>query len=220
MLDGSTILETELPVVVELRTLTAEDAGPFAEHIASDLDRLKEHLPWPATTATSAGAERWLGAYERGEGGRVLAAGAWSRGVLIGGAVLFRHDVPQHNVEIGCWVVAAGEGRGVALAACRTLLGVAVDTLHVERVEWRTTNANVRSRYLAEKLGFRYEGTLRSNYVLDGARCDTVVLSLVGGEITRAPATAKCGDEPRSTRAIAPGRDLTTSSTNAGRGWR
>ena len=186
MLDGCAILETALPVAVELRPLTAEDAGPFAAHIASDLGRLSEHLPWPATTATSAGAGRWLGAYQRGEDGRVLAAGAWSDGVLIGGAVLFRHDVQQHNVEIGCWVLEAGEGRGVALAACRALLTVALDSLHAERVEWRTTTANVRSRHLAEKLGFRYEGTLRSNYILHGARHDTVVLSLVGGEIIRA----------------------------------
>jgi RimJ/RimL family protein N-acetyltransferase len=42
---------------------------------------------------------------------------------------------------------------------------------------------NSRSRALAERLGFRYEGTLRSAYVLNGRRYDMDVLSLVGREL-------------------------------------
>ena len=41
------------------------------------------------------------------------------------------------------------------------------------------------SRGLAERLGFRHEGTLRSAYVLRGERYDLDVLSLVGDELTR-----------------------------------
>jgi ribosomal-protein-serine acetyltransferase len=83
-------------------------------------------------------------------------------------------------------VEAAGEGHGLASAACRALLRVARADLRVERIEWRSTTVNVRSRRLAERLGFRYEGTLRSNYLLGAARLDTDVLSLVGGEIDQA----------------------------------
>jgi RimJ/RimL family protein N-acetyltransferase len=65
------------------------------------------------------------------------------------------------------------------------LLGLARSCLGVERVEWHSTTVNVRSRKLAERLGFQYEGTLRSNYVLGDSRLDTDVLSLVGAEIDR-----------------------------------
>ncbi len=186
MLDHDAALETALPGAVTLTRLTSADAVVFAEHVALDLERLGAYLPWPAHTATADGAERWLGAYERREDGRVLAAGAWSGPRLVGGAVLFHHDAGQGNVELGCWVVSAGEGRGVAFSACRELLAIARNDLRVERVEWRTTTVNLRSRQLARRLGFRREGTLRSNYVVHDTRHDTDVLALVGAEIDRA----------------------------------
>lgn len=186
MCDGDAALETTLPGVVTLRRLTSGDAVVFAEHVAADLERLGEYLPWPAHTATPEGAERWLGRYERGEDGRVLVAGAWSGPQLVGGAVLFGYDAAQGNIEIGCWVVTAGEGYGVAFSACRELLAIARNELRVERVEWRTATANLRSHQLATRLGFRREGTLRSNYVVHETRHDTDVFALVGVEIDRA----------------------------------
>ena len=45
---------------------------------------------------------------------------------------------------------------------------------------WRCTTVNPRSRALAERLGFVYEGTQRSAHVLHGERYDLDVLSLVG----------------------------------------
>jgi ribosomal-protein-serine acetyltransferase len=178
--------EATLPNAVILRRLSSADAVVFAEHVARDLERLGQHLPWPERTATTQGAERWLRAYERHEDGRVLVVGAWDGLRLIGGAVLFHHDAEHANVEIGCWVLAAGEGRGLAYAACRELLAIARNELEAERVEWRTTPVNERSRRLAERLGFRHDGTLRSNYVMHDARHDTEVFSLIGSEIDRA----------------------------------
>src|SRR4051812_39915828 len=172
-------LDTRHPGPVTLRRLSTADAEAFARHVAQDRERLLTYLPWPEATGTPEGAAEWLGPYERTEDGRVVAAGAWSDGELLGGALLFHHDPTFHNIEIGCWVVQAGEGHGIAAAACRAMLDIARDKLRAERIEWRTTTVNPRSRRLAEKLGFQYEGTLRSNYVLEGRRQDTDVLSLL-----------------------------------------
>jgi ribosomal-protein-serine acetyltransferase len=185
VLASDTLLATALPGPVTLRRLTAADARVFAEHVALDLERLGEYLAWPARTVTPEGAERWLGAHERREDGRVLAAGTWSGQRLLGGAVLFHHDAGQGNIEIGCWVVSGAEGTGVAFAACKELLAIARNELGAERVEWRTTTLNRRSLSLAGRLGFRHEGTLRSSYLLRGTRHDTAVLALVGAEIDR-----------------------------------
>ena len=179
-------LSTALPDPVRLKRLTSADAGAFAAHVSRDRDHLGEHLPWPAVTDTPEGAAEWLGRYDRQEDGRVIAGGAWRGDELLGGALLFQHDPAHGNVELGTWVVIAGEGRGVARAACRALLAHARRELQVERVEWHAAVANVRSRRLAERLGFRHEGTLRSNFLLRGERHDTDVLSLVGAEIDAA----------------------------------
>jgi len=176
-------LETRLPGRVTFSLLTAADADAFAAHVSADLDRLRTHLPWPDATSTPEGAAGWLGAYERQEDGRVGVGGMWHDGRLLGGALLFHHDPQAAIVELGCWVVAAGEGAGVVSAACRRLLGHARADLAVERVEWHAGTTNERSRRLAERLGFVHEGTLRSNYPLRGERLDTDVLSLVGAEL-------------------------------------
>lgn len=170
---------------VELRRLGSADADAFAAHVAGDLEHLGEHLPWPALTRDPSGAADWLGAYERQEEGRVLAAGAWQGDALVGGGVLFRHDPDAAAVELGIWMVTGSEGRGLAGAVCRTLLAVARRDLRAERVAWNCTTGNARSRRLAERLGFVFEGTLRSSYVLRGRRLDIDVLSLVGAELDR-----------------------------------
>jgi len=193
VLDEALVLRTGLPGPVTLRRLTRGDAHAVAALVAADEPRLGEHLSWPAVTTTPEGAERWLGPYEDGEGGRVLMAGAWHAHELLGGAMLLNHDATNANVELGCWLATAAEGHGVAAAACRALLRIARAELGAERVEWRASTKNERSRRLAGRLGFRYEGTLRADYALRGTRLDTDVLSLVGGEID---AAASGGDAP------------------------
>lgn len=183
MLEHPVVLDTGLTGEVTFRRLSAADADAFAAHVMSDLDRLRAHLPWPDVTSTPEGAAGWLTAYDVQEDGRVGVGGMWHDGTLLGGALLFHHDPGFANVELGCWVVAAGEGAGVVSAACRVLLHVARADLGAERVEWHAASTNLRSRQLAERLGFSYEGTLRSNYVLSGQRLDTDVLSLVGPEL-------------------------------------
>ena len=183
MLENPVDLDTGLPVPVVLRALTTADAVAFADHVAGDLPRLAEHLPWPAFTDTPDGAAGWLGPYERREDGRVVVGGIWAGDALVGGALLFHHEPSAAVVEIGCWLTAAAEGGGVAAAACAALIGLARSELAAERVEWHSTTTNTRSRRLAERLGFQHEGTLRSNYVLRGERLDTDVLSLVGAEL-------------------------------------
>ena len=118
-----------------------------------------------------------------GRNGRVLAAGAFDGSEIVGGALLAHHDPPAASVELGCWATSGVQGLGVARAASEALIAYARAELAVERVAWRSTTVNGRSRALAERLGFRYEGTLRSAYVLRDERYDIDVLALVGAEL-------------------------------------
>ncbi|WP_354700889.1 Putative ribosomal N-acetyltransferase YdaF [Paraconexibacter sp. AEG42_29] len=167
---------------VRLRTLTSGEAGEFAGAVAGDLARLGEFLGWPERCAAPEGARAFLEAYEQQREGRVLHAGLWLDGWLVGGAILMHHDPVDAKAELGCWVTADGVGRGIVAVACRALIALACD-LGVQRLVWRCAPANVPSRTLAEHLGFVYEGTARSDYALRGERLDTDVLALVGAEL-------------------------------------
>jgi RimJ/RimL family protein N-acetyltransferase len=181
-------LETRLERPLRLRTLTPGDAPAFARQCAADVEHLREHLPWAEPASVPEGAAAWLDMYARGDDGRVLVAGAFDGDAIVGGALLLHRDPDAASIELGCWTTSAAQGRGVARAACRALIALARSELHVERVVWQCTTVNPRSRALAERLGFRYEGTLRGAYVLRGERHDLDVLSLVGAEIDQAAA--------------------------------
>ena len=142
MLETEVGLDTGLPGPVVLRALTTADAVAFAGHVAADLPRLAEHLPWPDPTSTPDGAADWLGLYERQEDGRVGVGGVWAGDALVGGALLFHHQPDDGIVEIGCWLTAPAEGAGVAAAACTVLVGVARAELAAERVEWHASTVN------------------------------------------------------------------------------
>jgi ribosomal-protein-serine acetyltransferase len=188
MLDDPIPLSTGYPEPVVMRKLSTADAELFARHVAGDLDHLGEHLPWPELTKTPEGAADWLGKYDRREDGRLVVGGAFSGDELLGGALLLQYDERYATVELGVWIVSKAEGRGVATAACGALIELAHRELRAERIEWQAAPENVRSRRLAEKLGFQFEGRLRSTYEYRGERHDTVVLSLVGEEIDQAVA--------------------------------
>jgi ribosomal-protein-serine acetyltransferase len=178
------MLTSRLDGPVELRRLSAEhDAVAFAEHVVRGGEHLRAHLPWPDITRTPDGARAWLGAYERGEGGRVVAAGAWRSRDLTGGGVLMHHEPDAGSVELGVWVVGDAVGAGVAGALCRVLIAEGRDELDLHRVTWQCSTENHASVRLATRLGFRHEGTLRDAYVLRGERHDLHVLGLVGEEI-------------------------------------
>lgn len=168
-----------------MRELTAADAEEFAAHVAADLERLREFLPWPERTATPEGAAAWLQPYADRADGRVTCQGIVVDGALVGGIVLFHHDPAMATIELGCWITSGHEGKGLVRAACLEGIRLARD-LGVQRVVWQCDPRNARSRRLAQRLGFVFEGTLRSSYVVRGERLDTDVFSLVGKEIEAA----------------------------------
>lgn len=183
MLDQPVSLTTRLGAPVALRRLTARDAERFAAHVVRGGERLRAHLPWPDVTRTPDEARAWLSPYERCEDGRVVAAGAWRGDELVGGGVLFHHDAAAATVDLGTWVVGDAAGAGVAAAVCRELIARARGELAVHRITWQCAARNEASLRLAQRLGFRHEGTLRQSYVLRDERIDLHVLGLVGSEI-------------------------------------
>jgi RimJ/RimL family protein N-acetyltransferase len=86
--------------------------------------------------------------------------------------------------EIGYWCAAAVRGRGVIPRAARLICGYAFESLGLERLQITADPENLASQRVAEKLGFRREGVLRSHLRHpDGRRRDSVMFSLLPGEL-------------------------------------
>ena len=85
--------------------------------------------------------------------------------------------------HIGYWVAAPARRRGIASSALRLLAGWALEQ-DFGRVELITDPDNVASQRVAEKVGFRREGVMRSHTLhRDGRRRDAVLFSVLPGEL-------------------------------------
>ena len=89
----------------------------------------------------------------------------------------------DHRVgEVGCCVVPAARGRGIATATLRALTDWAFAELGLGRVQVFVGVENLAALRLAEASGFRREGTLRGYWEEDGRRLDAIVLARLPGD--------------------------------------
>ncbi|MHC0430295.1 GNAT family N-acetyltransferase [Streptomyces sp. O3] len=99
------------------------------------------------------------------------------------GAVTLTCDPDMRTAELGYWIDAAYEGRGLVFRAATAVLDQAFGPLGIDRVELRTGPGNARSRGVARRLGFTEEGLLREAVIFPGGtREDDVVYGLLARE--------------------------------------
>ncbi len=105
-------------------------------------------------------------------------------GTVVGAIGMTVND-ENRNGHIGYWCAKESRGRGVTTRALRALCEWAFDELGLERLELITDPGNRASQRVAEKVGFRREGVLRSHLRhRDGRRRESVMFSLLPGELT------------------------------------
>lgn len=91
-------------------------------------------------------------------------------------------DGPARSGEVGYWLDADFEGRGLVTRTVSAVLDHAFGPLGLQRVGLQTTTDNTRSRKVAERLGFTQEGVLREFAAFPNERRDLVVYSLLARE--------------------------------------
>jgi RimJ/RimL family protein N-acetyltransferase len=123
--------------------------------------------------------ERWFAGYEEGRaaGTRDGFAIIDADGTFLGTAVAPTIDRNTGTVELGYTIMPVARGRGVATQALGLITAWAFAALDAERIELYISVDNPASKRVAERNGYRYEGTLRSLYFKQGARADTEIWS-------------------------------------------
>lgn len=144
---------------VEVRLLEPSDAAQVFEVIDRERARLRVWFPWVDATK---GPEDVRGFIRRSRASAddVEALAIVDDGEVVGGIGL-RVDPLQGDSELGYWIDAEHEGRGLVTRACRALIDHAFGELELHRVTIRAAPHNARSRAVPERLGFRQEALLR-----------------------------------------------------------
>jgi RimJ/RimL family protein N-acetyltransferase len=84
----------------------------------------------------------------------------------------------------GYWIARPARGQGVCTRALRLLARHALEDLQLQSVQLATDPENLASQRVAEKVGFRREGVMRTHLRHpDGRVRDSVLFSLLPGEL-------------------------------------
>lgn len=151
--------------------LAAPRAGAgaaMAAAITESIAHLKPWMPWAQDAPSPASAELVM---RRMQADFILRrdlvfqiytkTAAGERGELLGGTGLHRIDWTLRRFEIGFWIRASAQGQGYVGEAVKAMAALAFDQLAARRVEIRMDARNLRSRAVAERCGFEFEGLLR-----------------------------------------------------------
>lgn len=104
-------------------------------------------------------------------------------GEFIGASGLHRIDWMVKKFEIGYWIRTLQSGKGLMTEAVEGIQDFAINQLSANRLEIRCDANNIRSMRIAERLGFRLEGILRSDTLdVAGNLRDTMVFAKVRGQ--------------------------------------
>ena len=150
-------------------------------------DPVMRRFSWRSAPYTEADARGWLAEQEearsRGEALHFALAGPREQEVLLGGVSLQEVRLDRGCAAVGYWLAPGARGQGAATQAVRLLARWTFAGLGLARLELTCGPGNEASQRVAERCGFSREGLLRSHVPFKGARRDSVIYSLLPGEL-------------------------------------
>ncbi|HEY5664449.1 MAG TPA: GNAT family protein [Ilumatobacter sp.] len=165
---------------VRLRPPTEADLPELADAIRASAAELAEYLPWAIGEYDERDTRDWI--RRRGYPNEVGFVILDPTGTIVGVCGLNGFDELHRSANLGFWLRTSAHGNGYATRAGRLVAAHGFDAYRLRRIEIMMAVANTASRRVAERLGARHEGILRSKLQLGGHRHDAHLYSLLPGE--------------------------------------
>ena len=142
-----------------LRPYSMVDLEPLWAAIDPERERLGRWLHWANLLASLDDQRRWL------EGATSLDATDEHNVIVVDGRIAGNVGMMVNDLEgdheIGYWLTSTHEGRGLITRAVREVVSHAFAEHAAHRVTIAAAVSNPRSRAVAERLGFTFDGVLR-----------------------------------------------------------
>ncbi len=151
--------------------------------IRENLSRLQQWMPWAVDDFSVKHAAEWI---QRTAESRAKD-GSFNAILLLDGEIIgtlgYHHlDITNKHAAIGYWVDHRHEGKGIVTRSTRVLIEYLFSEIGLNRVQINCNIDNSRSRAVAERLGFTFEGVRREVEYLNGRFCDWGVYSVLRSE--------------------------------------
>lgn len=167
---------------VELRPLRIEDAEAMYYLVHVNRQHLEAWLPWVQSIRSVVDEATFIrrSRMDLAAGTNLSCAIVVERSLV--GAIGCSIESVNRSAEIGYWITASFEGRGLVTRAAQVLTDFLVTEINVHRITIRAATENTRSRAVATRLGFVHEGTQRDAQILKGDFCDLEIYSMLAPE--------------------------------------
>lgn len=157
--------------------------------LAQTLDRERSQLGWCYPLADALTDPTLVARYLAASRRSFLEGSALPYLILDGDQVIgeagLELDALNRGAVLTYWLARQWQGRGIAIQACRLLLGQALPEL--ARVQAETVAGNIGSEKLLRRLGFQREGVLRHAVLTAGSLRDVHVYGLLAAEYRSDP---------------------------------
>ena len=166
--------------VVRLRAWREDDVAAIT---AACQDRETARWTTVPQPYTEAHAREWVQAMKRGwsSGTASFAVTTADSDAVV--AAMTMWSLPRAVAEFGYWTLPSARGKGYASRALRLVAGWALEQ-GFARLQLGTYPGNRSSERVAEKVGFKREGVLRSWHEQRGVRRDVTMWSLLPAELS------------------------------------
>ena len=173
----------EIDEHLKLQQMGLEDAERMFERVEHNRAELREWMGWVDGSKSPADTKAFIqGTIDQaaaGKGYQMLIL--WDEEMV---GVCGQHQVNllNHCVSMGYWLCKDYQGRGIMTRACEVMVRMAFEEQGLHRLELRAGIENYKSRAVAERLGFTYEGVCREGEFLYDRYADLMVYSLLKHE--------------------------------------
>ena len=101
---------------------------------------------------------------------------------MVGMISLHAINYLANKAAIGYWLDKDYEGKGIITSSVKVLMEYGFNELGLNRIEIGAGVPNTRSRAIPEKLGFKLEGIMRENMLLNGQYIDMALYAMLKSE--------------------------------------
>lgn len=174
-----TVLETAR---LRLVPTSDEHAGGLWHAIEHSLPELRRWMSWASSSSSRAVSEYAAGCEKSWQEGTGWDWVIFFEGQVAGAIGLNRFDEMWRSCNVGYWIRSDLAGCGLATEAGRAVVDFAFEEVRVNRLELVADVDNAASLRVAEKLGFRFEGTKREGASLEGRGVDVHLFGLLASD--------------------------------------
>lgn len=166
-----------------LRTYLEEDAAEHYQLVRENRNHLRPWLRWvDAHTKEAHSLDYIRYTHAQQDTQQALMLGIFETEKLIGEVGMHLWEQELKKAQIGYWIAATHQGKGILNACLSRFFQYIFDHLGMNKLEVRFVPSNIRSAQLAERMGCKIEGVLRDSYFVNGRLENLVVTGILKKE--------------------------------------